>query len=155
MKISLLYLLLSGFIFSNCEGSKKTTDNSGDPNPKEEKMNAEENEKLEKLTEGLIGSWEWIRTDCCGRTSRTTYPSPEANKRIITFYEDGTVLFYTIDPDGDMIKQKFTEGMMGNQTTVKIGPLQPAITEITDDTLMLNWGYFDLQIEYYKKVTTK
>jgi hypothetical protein len=154
MKISILYLFLTGFVFSNCEGSKKVTDNT-DAQPKEVTMNADENEKLEKLTEGLIGSWEWIRTDCCGRTSKTTYASPEAEKRIIAFYEDGTALFYTIDPDGAMTKQKYTKGMMGNQATVKIGPLQPAIMEISDDTLMLNWGYFDLQIEYYKRVITK
>lgn len=145
---------MSGFVFSNCETSKNTTKhniNETKPLP----MDNGENDKSTQNSDALIGSWEWIKTDCCGRTSKTTYASPDAEKRIITFYEDGTALFYAADPEGKMEQQKYSKGMMGEQETIKIGNLQPAIMGIENDTLVLNWGYFDLQIEYYKKLAAK
>jgi hypothetical protein len=154
MKILFLSLLMSGFVFSNCETSKKTLKNNETETVKVT-SDTMDNEKSKSISDELTGSWEWIKTDCCGRTTKTTYASPEAEKRVITFYEDGTVLFYSVDPEGKMEKQKYTKGMMGEQETIKIGTLQPAIMEIENDTLVLNWGYFDLQIEYYKRLATK
>lgn len=152
MKFLTLLIFLSGVTFSNCESSKKVAAIQ-DTKTSQETMSTDATTNAKRASQDIMGSWEWVKTDCCGRTSKTTLADPNDEKRVISFDKDGTAMFYTSDPEGRMAKQKFTLGTMGTQPTIKIGELRPAIFTIKDDMLVLNWGYMDLQIEYYKKVT--
>ncbi|MCP4121123.1 MAG: hypothetical protein GY751_05170 [Bacteroidetes bacterium] len=107
----------------------------------------------QKMTEShLVGQWVWVQTSCCGRTSRDIFPEEGSEKRIITFMEDGKVLYFTRGEGNKLEEHPFVIGKLGTQATVKIGELQPALFYVNENELSLSWGYMDLQIEYYQRV---
>ncbi len=145
-------ILLSSLTFSNCESSKKATASENTITTQEE-VNSNGTSNLKKVSkDDIVGSWEWVKTDCCGRTSKTTYADPKNEKRVISFKSDGTAMYYTNDPEGKIAQQKYSLSTMGTQATIQIGDLRPAIFYVNEDMLTLSWGYMDLQIEYYKRV---
>lgn len=100
----------------------------------------------------LVGQWVWVKTSCCGRLTSDTFPEEGAAPRIISFDKEGMAEYYSGDKGQKLMRQPYTIGELGTQTTVKIGDLQPAIIMVHEQELSLSWGYIDLQIEYYQRV---
>ena len=84
--------------------------------------------------------------------TKDTFPEEGAEKRIISFDEDGNAKYFSGDGGQLLVDQKYTLGTLGSQSTVRIGTLQPAIFLVNENELSLSWGYMDLQIEYYRRV---
>ena len=160
-----LSLITALFLFG-CSGSEGTTNTNGTEDKSVTTSTADlasENNNENRVSgvktivksdgKDLIGEWVWVKTSCCGRMTKDTSPSEEDPQKIISFDEKGAASYYSKGSVEKMDNFTYSTGMMGTQTTVKIGDLQPAIYSITyDDKLVLNWGYMDLQIEYYERV---
>lgn len=101
----------------------------------------------------LVGQWEWVKTDCCGRMTGEILPKEDEPKRIISFSNDGKANYFINDTKDATNEYTFKIGSLGpKQPTVKIGEHQPAMFMVEDETLILSWGYMDLQVEYYKRI---
>lgn len=104
-----------------------------------------------QLRKSLAGKWDLVRTDCCGRTTKTSIAKP--GDKSMHFRRDGSL---TIDVDGKTYNTYYnflrTDGSMEKFTTLQMGRENyPAIFNIEKDTLIISWGYMDLQTEYYVK----
>jgi uncharacterized protein (TIGR03067 family) len=104
-----------------------------------------------KAMKALTGKWELVKTDCCGRTTKTSMAEP--GEKVISFKSDGTM-----ETTEHGKKQASTYQLTRNKTMdenlvmLSMGrETYPAMYHIDGDTLTLSWGYMDLQIEYYVK----
>jgi hypothetical protein len=109
-------------------------------------------EKRVQDIQDLAGNWIWVKTACCGRMMGETFPAEGEPDRVISFDQEGNARYFTDETREKVSTVPYKVGSLGpNQPTVRIGELQPAIFEIENDTLILSWGYMDLQVEYYKR----
>ena len=95
----------------------------------------------------LIGTWRWNYTNCCGRRPRITKDST-ADKTTIKFVDEQTLNYYS---GGKLTASKvYRTGKMADKKTIRIeGNPYSAVIQITADTLMIGYGYMDLQNEFY------
>lgn len=103
------------------------------------------------LRKSLIGKWELVKTDCCGRTSKTIPAKP--GEKEMHFKRDGSLIIKhegkTYNSYFNLLRNKeFDERIVllqiGRETT-------PAMFNFDNDTLVISWGFMDLQTEYYVK----
>ena len=141
------------------DGLEVETDTLNIPNPSENepkpdkplpgKATAQDN-----IATKILGKWKWEKTHCCGRNAQTYTDTLNENKILhfksggkVEFYENGKlqkVENYSVEENHDHLKRPAIT--IGEET------LGPAILEIEGDKMMINYGYMDLQIEYYKRV---
>ena len=128
-------------LMASCNGSKNTT--------KEENVSDHEGKGE---THEIVGRWKLYKTECCGRNKSTRMAEDtEEESRYMKFESDGMVKY---QDHGTLLKKvpyHFETTKEGDQDWIKIGDEPTAIYVIKGDTLMLNWEYMDLQIEYYLK----
>ena len=153
MKFIIIITVLFSSAAMSCSESKTLSDNKGSKQIATEKVTKQESDKRTMGEDkAILGTWQWVKTDCCGRINNTTFAKEEEPKRIIEFKKSGIARYFERGEMNKMAEQKFTFGTLGTQTTIKIGEYQPAIYTIKDDELVISWGYMDLQTEYYKRV---
>lgn len=100
--------------------------------------------------QALEGSWQWIKTECCGRMMSEIFPKEDEDARIISFDLKGNARYFTDETKEKVSEVPYELDKLGpTQPTIRMGELQPAIFTVKNDTLILSWGYMDLQIEYY------
>lgn len=109
------------------------------------------NTEPEQQLPDIYGKWLWVKTDCCGRmhkiitdTSETpTYLVLEKDGKLKRLHGDKTLKVatynYQMDPN------------LGYPTLSVSGVSQPGLIHFVGDTMLLDYGYFDLQTEYYIK----
>lgn len=110
----------------------------------------------EPEVEGLIditGPWLWVKTNCCGRMQRTSYDTTG----MPTIVQIGTDGSYT-QTNGDELQRKTTykysfDESLGNNVIKFEDRNMPAIIHFKADTMMMDYGYMDLQTEYYIRFT--
>jgi hypothetical protein len=96
----------------------------------------------------LVGTWQIEKEVCCGRNAVVTYGGTKeltikAKDNAYILRENGVVLekgTYKVD-----LKSEFGPVVTFDQQF-------PAMYQIDGNTLILNWGYMDLQEETYKRV---
>ena len=96
----------------------------------------------------LVGVWKIEKEVCCGRNAVVTYGGTKeltikAKDNVYILRENGVVLekgTYKVD-----LKSEFGPVVTFDQQF-------PAMYQIDGNTLILNWGYMDLQEETYKRV---
>lgn len=163
---TIAFLLFTAFSLIACKASKEASAaDSGDDMDNFETIGLEkegsasddntlasgQDEEARQGSGGLIGEWVWTKTACCGRTMQETYPEA-GEARTIAFYEDGKARFFTDGTKEKTSTVPYSLSKLGpKQPTVRIGELQPAIFAVSNDTLVLSWGYMDLQTEYYTR----
>ena len=104
---------------------------------------------IKKQMKALAGTWELLKTDCCGRLNKTTIAEP--GEKVITFFADGKM---EMTSDGEKVQSSWRMYRDTNfdkeATLLDLGKQnRPAMYNIQGDTLIISWGYMDLQTEYY------
>ncbi|MEX0812734.1 MAG: hypothetical protein WD048_11010 [Chitinophagales bacterium] len=104
---------------------------------------------LNKFREELYGKWNWHKTICCARTPQTTLAKDSEQSKSIYFSEDSTATKYE---NGKQVYQEEYEvgnALNDHRITVRIGGYRTAIAHLKNDTLVMDYGYMDLEISYY------
>lgn len=142
MKIMLFLSLVTTIGFSGCKSNKqsKTTTESLTNNPNTTQTN-------------FIGNWQWVKTSCCGRTPVITTPQTENTTITLNLKKDNT-FERTVNGNtargGTYEIKKAMEGE--NSNTIKLSTIpRDGYISIINDTLIINYGYIDLQTEFYIK----
>lgn len=97
-----------------------------------------------------VGDWTLIKTVCCGRTSKATNYNIADNVKTLHLGEDNK---YLIQGKTNTSKNAgsytyLAESEMGK--TMQFGADAPAMLSMySNDTLVLSWGYMDLQTEVF------
>lgn len=97
----------------------------------------------------LYGEWIWLKTHCCGRIMNVTVDTAQT-PTIISFTQDGKQLTYK----GKQVARTKTyefyiDPNLGSPALKLEGVSAPALVHINGDTLVLDYGYMDLQTEFY------
>lgn len=151
MKIIPIYFIMAAFSLLSCKSGEQTAD-GGETDRSAEETGVQKVTSLKQSMKEIAGSWEWIKTDCCGRMNKTTYAQPGDPQRIISFDEKGNAMYFSGETREKTTAQSYTLGTLGDQPTITIGELTPALFVVQNDTLVISWGYIDLQTEYYERV---
>ena len=130
MQLSTCFLSLSFILMISCSNTQKV---SGDPDPHDPKL--------------LYGTWLIEKEICCGRNPIVTYGGTKeltikAKDNVYIIRENGKILekgVYKID-----LKSQFGP-------VITFEEQYPAMYQVVGKTLVLNWGYMDLQEETYTK----
>ncbi len=148
MKLLSTIFILSAFVLMSCNEAKSISKTE----VKDTQITNDSKIMNIASVKDLVGNWEWVKTDCCGRINKTTFAKEDKPKRIIAFKKSGIARYYVQGIEGKMDEQKFTIGKLGTQSTISIGEHTPAIFTVSEDMLVLSWGYMDLQTETYKRI---
>ena len=105
-----------------------------------------------EIQKRLLGTWEWHKTLCCFRLPNTIQDT-SALIQTIRFTKQGLFERYLGDEITGQEEYLIKIGLMNdNRPTIRIAEGPPAIVHFKQDTLILDYGYMDLQTEYYVKM---
>jgi hypothetical protein len=103
-----------------------------------------------RVKQRLSGDWIWLKTECCGRIKNVSTPESTKNKIEKKFSTDGTVT---------TINNGKTESALGyqilfsylndNNYMISVDDGRPGLLHFFGDTLVIDYGYVDLQTEWY------
>ena len=160
-----LLMLLGGF--SACHTTNKSTDaeKEQETEQKTEKTKATEtlpndnNEEKDyvhdatKASQLIVGKWKWEKTICCSRMPEVITPDKDEKIQYLEFTPDSTVIFYKGNEVQKRKTYRVNEGpLVPNMPEINIEGQRTGILRITDDQLVLDYSYIDLQTEYYDRV---
>lgn len=125
-----------------------TTKTTEDLNKQVTKVNTED-DKLPEIT----GPWLWVKTNCCGRMQTTSYDTA-ALPTILQIGEKGK---FTKTKGDDLLQSTtytyFYDESLGSNVLKLADRNMPGIIHFREDTLLIDYGYMDLQTEYYIRFT--
>lgn len=106
------------------------------------------------LENQIIGTWQWEKTICCGRTPHTETAESLPAPKILKFQTTGTLQYFSGDSKiSDQTYKIAYELLKGDgRPTITIGARQPALLFIEGDNMTIDYGYIDLQQEFYTRV---
>lgn len=105
------------------------------------------------LSQQLIGSWQWIKTNCCGRLNTIT--TPESTKQNILYtFDKGGMASKNVNGKTESITYSIGNTFNAEKDTMlQLGNTpRPAYIHFKADTLIIDYGYIDLQTEWYVRV---
>jgi len=147
MKV-VLFLFMSVILFS-CK-TKKDVPQLNTEAVKNHQETIEE-EPYADYYKKLEGRWIWLKTSCCGRVPKETNPQTTGFTIEFDFKPDKTFDAYR---DGKL--EKTLPYKLGNYIFNETRPLmvmgespRPAYILFRSDTLVIDYGYMDLETEYY------
>jgi hypothetical protein len=141
---AIIFFIVAFIILLGCKAkqtSKTTTVNVTTNNTNSTSMN-------------VAGMWQWVKTSCCGRTPVISTPQTE-NKAVVLNLKSGGTFEKTVNGNKtESGSYEVKDGMSGENTkTIKLSTIpREGYISILNDTLIINYGYIDLQTEYYKRV---
>ncbi|TVR76976.1 MAG: hypothetical protein EA412_12460 [Chitinophagaceae bacterium] len=136
-------------MFSSCK-TKNTAQTDDITQNNEEKV--EMKDEISKMQEKLIGTWDWEYTVCCGRNPQTITPEMEGNTISLRFFENFTVLRVINGESKTITYDIHYSDIYPDRLFISFEDAQrPALIEIDEDKLLINYEYIDLQREYYIK----
>lgn len=139
-----IFAVLGLIVFFAC----KTPKDNSTGNDQENTGNTQE----ENLETKILGSWEWLMTKCCYRTPRTYTSDTLAYKRILRFRKNGVLEYFNGDTLKKTASYEVGYGLMDDDRPVlNIDDTRPALLHIQNDTLIIDYGYIDLQTEFYRR----
>lgn len=102
----------------------------------------------------IVGNWQWAKTICCGRTPQTETAESLPAPKILKFQPGGMLQYFSGDSKISDQTYKIVYELLKDdgRPTITIGARQPALLFIEGDTLLIDYGYIDLQQEYYIRV---
>lgn len=112
------------------------------------------NIRLERTKESLLGTWNWYKTDCCARLPKTTMAKDVKESKSLSF-SDNTQTYFENGEITSSVPFELGYAFNDDRVTLKSGEFKTAILHIKGDTLVLDYGYMDLAIDYYIKGTGK
>ncbi len=151
--MQIILLLFSVLLFS-CKASKDQP--KSEPaltDTPEQKQEAEQTNEIQPdapLETLILGNWEWWKTICCGRTPFTETSESLKAPKILEFQTGGALLYYSGTELTSTQNYKISYGLVNDdRPVINIGATRPGMLYIKGDTLMIDYGYVDLQTEYY------
>lgn len=99
----------------------------------------------------LLGTWNWYRTDCCARMPNTTYAKDVEDSKKLVFSENKRMMYYKNNTVTENLEYEVGNAFNDDRITLRTGEFKTAIAHIKGDTLVLDYGYMDLAIDYYLK----
>ena len=110
------------------------------------------NEQL-NIGEKIIGSWTWQKTICCSRLPKTITSDTLDFPNILKFSPNGHLEYFNGNSLDKMATYEISIGLMDDQRPIiKINDGIPGFIYIKGDTLLIiDYGYIDLQTEFYIK----
>lgn len=134
-KLNLLYLLIISVFLISAKGGCNEKD---------------EDESL------LIGEWRWVKTFCCGRTSKWIDPNTCSCTQQLNIKKDGSYELFKNDTLKYSGKYSIRKGINDSQFAMGDSALvihlehsYPAYIEFIGDTLLLSMGYMDYSNDYF------
>ena len=103
----------------------------------------------------ILGTWEWYKTNCCYRMPKTTYADTSEEKTRLRFRENNILEYYLDDQLTKTANYKVGYGLMDDKRPTLRIDHRAALLYIRQDTLIIDYGYMDLQTEFYFKVGSK
>ena len=98
----------------------------------------------------ILGKWDWYKTICCGRLHQTTFAGKENGTKTLQFMENNEVIISeNTKPVKKETYQITYKEIYEGRPHLKIGEGKIALIEFSADTLVIDYGYMDLQTEYY------
>ena len=158
-KAFLIIFFLCILLFS-CKTSKDNSPQSNSIHPKDVAAEpASAHDSLQSMVlyeKAILGIWKWWKTSCCFRQPRITYGDSLPYPKLLNFKLDGTLETF----HGDTLKTKSSyevnNGFQpGDNRPVLNLNHRTAFLFIKGDTLIIDYGYMDLQTEYYLKFYPK
>lgn len=144
----LILLLLPVLFFSAgcCKSGKKSCCNKA-------KGNCAANTTCstpESITAALPGEWTWIKTNCCGRTATWKTPETEGYSASLLFTKEKAEHLRNgkSQSNAPYSITYFEEGAKDKIAYTESEGRKAMIT-LRNDTLILDYGYMDLQTEFY------
>jgi hypothetical protein len=141
MKIAFVCIIACSAALMSCKSNKqgKVTAN----NTAKEKMNTENN--------SIVDQWQWTKTSCCGRMPKITTPNTENLKVLLNLKADNTFEKFenaTLKEKGSYELNNALEG--DTRTMIKLSTIpRSGYLFLQGDTMVIDYGYIDLQTEYY------
>ncbi|GIV33205.1 MAG: hypothetical protein KatS3mg031_0740 [Chitinophagales bacterium] len=152
MKFSLLFTIGWMMALFACKAYPEKSQNTAPEKPVD--MQSTHPAPSDSVEEGGIekkiqGAWRWYKTSCCFRMPRITYGDSLPQPKVLDFNE-GTVKYFSGDKLTDSLSYRIDYNLMReNRPVIVIGDKPPAFVYFKDDTLVIDYGYMDLQTEYY------
>jgi len=105
---------------------------------------------FEDLKKRLYGQWDWMQTNCCGRTKNITTPESTQMTLSRIYLDDETVELYINDSLQSTVEFTLNLGFRGeNDTMLKIGDGRAGYIRFNGDTMVIDHSYMDLQTDWY------
>ena len=147
-------------ILAGCDNTKKvqTESTTEVPEMTREELKAEppvdrEIDIAAEVEALLIGAWQWEKTICCGRLSKVISADSSDYELFLKFNVDSTVEFYHDEDLEKKVGYSVTSGnLIKGIPELTIEGERTAILRVTEDQLILDYSYIDLQTEYYYRV---
>jgi hypothetical protein len=140
MKLAFLFLIIISTTFTACKSNKQSKVVN---NPSEKIIRAE--------TNSITGQWQWLQTSCCGRVPKITTPKTENLNVLLILKVDNTfekLENTTLKENGKYEINKTIDG--DKREMIKLSTIpRSGYLYIQNDTLIIDYGYIDLQTEYY------
>ena len=135
-------------IFSCKSSREQTKADSAQQQRQEPTKEVNQDDPIEKL---ILGEWEWQKTICCGRTPHTKTADSLKAPKILKFQKEGSLLYLSGNELTATDTYTISYGLQNNeQPLLSIGKGHRfGIIRIKDDQLIIDYGYMDLQTEYY------
>lgn len=100
----------------------------------------------------IYGKWRWVKTDCCGRMHQVITDTSDIPSYLV-LEKDGKLKRLHGDKTQKVATYTYQQDLNLGYPTLSISEVsQPALIHFVGDTLLVDYGYIDLQTEYYIKV---
>lgn len=98
----------------------------------------------------IIGAWKWYKTSCCFRQPRIAYADSLPYLKRLKFGTDGVLQMFHDDTLKAASVYEVKYGLRNDDArpVLKIDH-RTALLAIRGDTLIIDYGYMDLQTEFY------
>lgn len=145
MKIIFLSIAIILSILNSCKSTQK-----------QHTVNNNTANKQTNLQKQLQGNWQWIKTNCCGRLNTITTPESTEQNISYTFEKTG-VLIKNVNGNSETTTYSIGNSFNAEKDTMlQLGNMpRPAYIHFKVDTLIIDYGYIDLQTEWYIKAKNK
>jgi len=145
-------LLCCSFFIFFCKTPKEHKQESAVlKNAEQTELQAETDTPQGSIEKLIVGEWQWDKTICCGRTPSTQTSESLKAPKVLRFNPDGTVQYFSGEEETSTQTYKITYAMRDyNRPVITLGDSPRAgLLFIRGDTLVIDYGYMDLQQEFY------
>jgi hypothetical protein len=145
MRNNVLFLILISLVIS-C----KTKQVSNTPNTNETEIVVTPPDPFEQVKQRMVGQWDWLKTNCCGRLQNITTPVSTQMTLSRNYRDNYTVELFINDSLQSEVDFKLNFGFRGeNDTMLKIGEGHSGYLRFNGDTMVIDHSYMDLQTDWY------
>jgi len=144
----LLLLLFPLLVISSC--CCKNGKSCGKKNNEASSKNSTSYTTPEAIAAALPGEWIWIKSFCCGRTSTWHTPETDGSTASLLFTKEKAEHFKNGKSQSSSTYNLayFEEGAK-DKIAYNESEGRKAMIRLSNDTLVVDYGYMDLQTEYY------